>query len=424
MHSESNLFRPEALSSRRNKFAGTVIVQTPVSTWLFAIVGLLLVLAAALMVIFGKYTRHVSVKGQLVPAHGLTQIISPTAGTVLERKVRVDERVTAGQLIYTVSTESRRGDEPSVQARISGEAGNRRLSLVNELDKLRQLHDEELAAARRKFASLEREVANSKEQEVMQLKRLELANATLHRYKTVGEGAFFSASQLQQKEEELLEQQIRLNASRREQLALQRDYQAQESELSAMKLRHVAQVEQLKRGISSAGQEYVESESKRNFAIVSPIDGTLVSAALEGGQAVDASKSVASIVPDGAELVAQIYAPSKSVGLLKTGGSALIRYHSFPYEVFGAARGTIKSISRVALAPSDFNAVGGYAGDSSSPGEPTYKVTITMDRQYVLSNGERIDLRAGMLLDADLVLETRRIYEWILAPVYRALSNH
>jgi membrane fusion protein len=186
----------------------------------------------------------------------------------------------------------------------------------------------------------------------------------------------------------------------------------------------VAQVEQLKRGISNAGQELVESESKRNFDIVSPISGTLVAAYLESGQAVDPSRSVASIVPEGAELVAQIYAPSKSVGLLKTGGRALIRYHSFPFEVFGTAHGTIKSISRVALSSSDFNAVGGYAGDPSNQGEPIYKVTIAIDKQHVMVDGERIELRAGMLLDADLVLETRHIYQWILAPIYRALSSH
>lgn len=422
--SDSSLFRPEALANKRNKFSGAIIVQTPISAWFFAGIGLLFVAAIVLIVLFGTYSRRVTVKGQLVPAHGLTQVVSPASGTVLVRKVRLDEKVKAGQLIYTVSTERQTGDQPSIQARISNEAGSRQRSLTHELEKLYVLQGHELAAARQKVTNLERELATAEEQESMQLKRLNLAKTTLQRYKTIDGGAFFSASQVQQKEEEVLDQEIRLNATHREVLALQREHQTNRGELQALTLRHVAQVEQLKRGISNAGQELVESESKRNFAIVSPVNGTLVAAYLESGQAVDVSKSAASIIPEGAELVAQIYAPSKSVGMLKAGGRALIRYQSFPFEVYGTTHGTITSISRVALSSSDFNAVGGYTGDASNQGEPIYKVTIAIDKQHVMADGERIELRAGMLLDADLVLEKRHIYQWILAPIYRALSNH
>jgi membrane fusion protein len=50
--------------------------------------------------------------------------------------------------------------------------------------------------------------------------------------------------------------------------------------------------------------------------------------------------------------------------------------------------------------------------------EPVYRVTVRLSEENVLAYGNRIPLQAGMLLDADVAVDQRRLFEWVLAPIY------
>jgi membrane fusion protein len=50
--------------------------------------------------------------------------------------------------------------------------------------------------------------------------------------------------------------------------------------------------------------------------------------------------------------------------------------------------------------------------------EPVYKVTAALESQHVEAYGKEIPLRPGMILSADVVLDRRSLFEWLLEPVY------
>lgn len=50
--------------------------------------------------------------------------------------------------------------------------------------------------------------------------------------------------------------------------------------------------------------------------------------------------------------------------------------------------------------------------------EPVYRVLVSLNSQSVLAYGVAEPLRPGMIVDADIMGEKRRIYEWILEPAY------
>jgi membrane fusion protein len=58
------------------------------------------------------------------------------------------------------------------------------------------------------------------------------------------------------------------------------------------------------------------------------------------------------------------------------------------------------------------------AGAAGAPAEPLYRITVGLERQQVSAYGAQVALQPGMQLDADIVLERRRLYEWVLDPVY------
>ncbi|MFA6064174.1 MAG: hypothetical protein WC736_16410 [Gallionella sp.] len=47
-----------------------------------------------------------------------------------------------------------------------------------------------------------------------------------------------------------------------------------------------------------------------------------------------------------------------------------------------------------------------------------YRVEVALDSQSVLAYGKRESLRPGMTLDADVLLDRRRLIEWVLEPLY------
>jgi membrane fusion protein len=53
----------------------------------------------------------------------------------------------------------------------------------------------------------------------------------------------------------------------------------------------------------------------------------------------------------------------------------------------------------------------------SMNGEPLYRITVALDRQSVAAYGQAQALSPGMQLEADVLLDRRRLIEWLFEPV-------
>lgn len=47
-----------------------------------------------------------------------------------------------------------------------------------------------------------------------------------------------------------------------------------------------------------------------------------------------------------------------------------------------------------------------------------YRIAVTLDRQAVQAYGRDVPLQPGMQLDADILLDQRRLYEWVFEPLF------
>jgi membrane fusion protein len=93
-----------------------------------------------------------------------------------------------------------------------------------------------------------------------------------------------------------------------------------------------------------------------------------------------------------------------------------VRHEAFPYQRFGSHQGHIVEISKTLILP----------GETAFPmqlQEPAYRVTVRLDAQSVKAYGQELPLQAGMLLDADIWLDRRKLYEWLLDPIYSVLGR-
>lgn len=104
---------------------------------------------------------------------------------------------------------------------------------------------------------------------------------------------------------------------------------------------------------------------------------------------------------------------SRAVGFIRPGQRVVLRYQSFPWQTFGQQYGTVKDISTSALSPQEISTI---TGDSQVQ-EPMYQVKVAVDHQTVQAYGKEVSLRAGSGLEADFIVDKRRIYQWVLEPL-------
>ena len=407
------LFRPAALQAREAKWLGEIVLIRPVA---FSALTALAAAFAAVVVAFliwGSYTKRSTVPGQLIPDTGLVKVYAAQPGVVRKSYVTEGKTVSGGDALFLLSSDRQSASQGATQAAISAQIESRRSSLYEELAKTRRLQADEQTALAAKISALQSELLKVTGQIEGQTDRVNIAEQIVARTEPLMQEAYLSHEQWQQKRADALDQRNRLQALERDQMALARELASQKTEFAAMPLRHQNQLAQLERLLSGTGQELTESEAKRGIVVVAPEAGTATAVTVEAGQSVDVGRPMVAIVPQGAHLQAHLLAPSKAIGFVKPGDKVLLRYQAYPYQKFGQAHGTVVFVSKTALPASELANIG-----NPQSGEPLYRITVELAAQTVQAYGQAQALQAGMLLDADVLQETRHLYEWVLEPLY------
>jgi membrane fusion protein len=406
----STLFRQEALDSHRDRQLGDVQLARPVALSVLTTLGVLVALGVVLFSFFAEYTRKAHVPGYLAPTHGLVKVNAPHSGTLVEMSVEEGRRVSRGDALYVLSTERSSPEVREAQAAAIAHLRERRASLAREIEQhavLSRLAQQELAQRARDMAA---ELTQLQAAIATQNERLSSARVTLERYEALARQQFISAAQLAQQREQVLDQQARLQAVERSRTALARDRASLDTALVAHQPKTASERAALERQISALDQELTEYEARRALVITAPADGVVTTILAERGQSVAAGASLLSIIPEGAALQAQLLVPSRAVGFIATEQRVALRYQAFPFQRFGSSRGVVKEISRAPITPGDTQLPAALA-------EPAYRVTVVLDRQTVRAYGKDFPLRAGMLLDADISLDRRRLVDWVFEPL-------
>jgi membrane fusion protein len=379
-------------------------------------------IAAALgaLALFGTYTDHRTLRGRLVTERGVIDVRSPQFGTVVDRLVTEGQVVARGDALYVVSSERVSSVRGAMQREVGERLDSRRRSLVEQIDNTRALAQMERDSLRESAAALSAEAAKLEETITGQRARLDLAAEVAERYERIRSSGFASEEQLLGKRADLLEQRGRLHALEREQSNVARQLANLNGQAATVGVRYDNQVAELERSTAETDLQIAENEARRAIVVEAPDGGVVTGVAIDVGEAVDTSTPLAFIVPIASALQAELYAPSRAAGFLAVGQDVLLRYEPYPYQKFGHYSGRIVSISQTALAPAALRRADLSLG---SAGEPMYQVIVALREQTVTAYGEPRAQRSGMAVEADVLLETRRLYEWVFEPLYSLVGE-
>ncbi len=406
-----SLFRPEALEAQRQQWLGRVQLVRPLSLSVLTAGVVVVVLALVAFLGLAQYTRKATALGVLVPDRGLIRLVPATAGTVLERRVVEGQSVRAGDVLFVIGVE-RALLEPAAQAQVQRSLDERRRSLEGAARQEQGLVRARASALQRRVQALELELAQVDSEAGLQRQRLALAEQSLTRLESLQAQQFISAAQVQAKNEEVLGLRAAAQALARQRAALGREQAELEGELRTLPLTAGNTVGGIERDLALLSQEAAEQDADRRLVVRAPQSGTVSAVLAEPGQSVTPASALASLVPEGAALQAHLFAPSSAVGFVRPLQPVRLRFEAFPYQKFGHQPGHVVQVSRTPLAANELAALSLPA--LATGGEPMFRITVALDEAPA---PEAMPLAAGMRLQADVLLERRRLVEWLFEPL-------
>lgn len=409
------LFRPEALSNRQRDWLGSIQLIRPVSLALLTGFVVVVAVAVAAYLTLGEYTRKARVSGYLVPDRGVIRLVAPQPATVIESHVAEGGAVRRGDVLFVlaVGQATLSGD---TQAAVQSSLASRERSLQGAARQRGQLEQTQTAALDTQVAQMRHELDAMAAETDLQRQRLALAQDALTQYESLRNDNFVSNAQVRAKAEDVLGVKAQLQSLERQRATRLREIATLQAQRSELPLRTQAAQGEIDRDLAALAQASAESEARQRIVVRAPQDGVVTGVLAAPGQTVTPAAALASLLPADAKLQAHLFAPSSAVGFVRANQTVQLRYQAFPYQKFGHQAGEVAQVSRSPLQAAELAGLPLPAAVSAN-GEPLYRITVTLNQQSVAAYGQPQALSPGMQLEADVLLDRRRLIEWLFEPV-------
>jgi membrane fusion protein len=411
------LFRQQVIEHVTVRQYGTVILTRPVSHVILTCVFVTLALLLIAFFAFFETTRKAPIQGMLVPTAGVIRVFPNQVGVIKEIRIKEGLHVREGDILFVVSSERGTSSLRSTETLISELLAQRRDSFHTELQQAKAQAGHRRAALQQRAQDLEGEIKRLDNQALMQKQRIALSEQTVARFAQLKVTNYISAAQLQEREAELLDQHQRLLEIERIRSATQRDLASTHAEEQDVAVQALREENALRRNASTLEQDLTENEARREIPVRARQSGTITAIAANLGQTVSTSTPLASILPEGNKLEAEMYVPSRAVGFIKPGMTALLRYQAFPYQKFGQQEARVREVATTSVRVEELP-ISAAAMPGAAQSEPVYRIRLELAQQTVKAYGTAMPLRSGMLVDASVMLERRKLYEWVLEPLF------
>jgi membrane fusion protein len=408
-----SLFRKEVQDARRGEWLGPIRLAMPLSYRVLAFCSLAAAAALVAFLAFGRYTRHERVQGELAPAAGLLTVAAASAGTVVRTWVREGEAVAQDQALVEISTDLDSVSLGKTRAAISAELGAQRRRAESALADQERLTVQKAEGLRSRIAILRSQLRQIDAQRAIQAEQAESARELWQKLLPLQARGVVAGLQIEQQKSAALSAKAEWLALGRQRSDAEQQLNAQEDQLRQLPLAAEAERIELQRKLADLDQALAQNEGQRAIVLRASQAGIVSSLVVKDGQAVAAGQRLLSLVPQGSPLQAELWLPSRAIGFIAPGDRVVLRYQAFPHQKFGHHLGEVAEVSRSALTAAELSQLLGRTID-----EPLYRVVVRLDRQSILAYGKEEPLRPGMALEADILLDSRRLIEWAFEPLH------
>lgn len=405
------LFRKQAVDYQKDRLYGELILIQPVS---FSILSFFLILVTAAILFFlvtNTYTKKEKVSGIIVPRLGMVSVFPPQAGILDKLSVTEGMSVKLNDELFSVMVDQKTNGGKYIGQKLIEELDTQESFLFKKLIFEKERVDAEIAARKAESKRLQNEIARLKELINIQSETLNIEKQTYEKAKIMLAEDFISANDTETFYRKYLDQKQQYHSLEMEMEQAIANLEEIPIYIRALKVNSKNEILSIDSQISEIAKQRTQVEGQRQLIFTAPVSGRITSIVVNAGQRVDTSIPLFSIIPEGSKLQANLYVPTRSIGFLKIGQSVNVSYEAFPYQKFGTHAGTVGQIPESVIMP-------GESASGISFQEPVYKVVAELKSQKIIAYGKKIPLRPGMILSADITLDERSLFEWLLEPIY------
>ncbi len=313
---------------------------------------------------------------------------SPSSGSGLQAGTR-PAREGAGATQRAATTRQLQAEWQDITAKLA------------KLDAEKARHQAEAATVRATIAKLEATLPIAQQREAD--------------FKSLTDQGFMSTHAGQDRTRERIEQERDLATQRARlqeaQATLQESVQARAAYLAetqrALSERH-AQATSKRQQLT---QELSKTEQRSRLTqLTAPVAGTVQQLAVhtEGG-VVTPAQVLMVIVPNDAQVSAEVVIDNKDIGFVKAGQVVAVKLETFPFTRYGTVDAEVKSVTADAVTDEKRGAI--------------FPALLALKQTAIDVDGKRIKLSPGMNVTAEIKTGKRRVIEYLLSPVQRAVGE-
>ncbi|MFC0322244.1 HlyD family type I secretion periplasmic adaptor subunit [Gallibacterium melopsittaci] len=157
-------------------------------------------------------------------------------------------------------------------------------------------------------------------------------------------------------------------------------------------------------------EEQKLAQRQSTTSITAPVTGTVQQLNVHtiGGVVTDAQNLMV-IVPEEDKLEVTASISNSDIGFIEVGQPVTIKIEAFPYSRYGYITGTVRSVSFDAIEDKDLGLV--------------FSSIISINQDYLIIEGKKIPLSAGMRVTAEIKTGKRRVISYLLSPLQETLSE-
>jgi len=408
------LFRAQVVEQRSAGLHGDVLLVPRRRDFALIVFLSIWLLAVGAWLAIGTYARKQTVMGWLEPPTGVVRLYPEASGQVMKIMVKEGDKVRAGQPLIIIKGDRTLVEGGNVESRLLDEFESQRRLLDEQITRAGETQQEREDSLKRQIKSIEHKLRLLDTQLSTLNSRHALIESQLARIRPVVEQGHISRidfDNLQAQELALRSDQQDLLleiGNQRELLSLRR------TDLQLLPQDAANNLDQLQSRMSELAQQTARLQSQRAHVITATRDGVVGNLQVREGQFVSVTNPVPVMtLDDGAGvLTAHLLVPVRAIGFVEPGQRLDIRYDAFPYQKFGLYAGKVERVSKTPLLPGELlNAPVNFQ-------EPVYRVEAVLIDQGVRAYGQDIPLKAGMTLSADVEVGERRLWQWLLEPIY------
>lgn len=404
-----------------------------------------------LWALFGHLDIVAVTEGKLIPQSYLKIVQPVEAGTVKDILVQEGEKVKAGQVLMRMDALLTDADAKSlnadawrkrltlrrIDAELHGTSFTKEASdppdLADEIDSRFKANRSALAAA---LAEEQTRLIKSRQELAAAEQIKQKLEATLPYYKEqdkayekLAKDGFAGAIMANDKRRERIE---------KEQELLTQNHLIQSAKASiSQSQKRLAQIDsdykrQLhsERNEAQGGLEKVDQEIAKQthrqtqMELKAPQDSIVKDLATHTtGTVVQPGTVLLTLVPENENLKAEVWVSNEDIGFVRPGQTAKLKFAAYQFQKYGMLEGKVSHVSADAAdssASSSAQNTGDASGQQKKGPALQYRALITLNSMSVTMDGEKFPLSSGMQVNAEIMLGTRTVAEYLLSPVKKA----